>query len=233
MATPVRRQLNEKLNRLVRQPGGDSLRQDENGGLEATVVYKCAWERVLALMPRRNVARHPDFSDLYCKNVSVTREPPGIAIVTAVYTGLSGSDAGSGGSGQFEPTTDLAVTLRQEPIETHPDFESVIGGTKDDPKNDAKFDSDGLFKGFGSGSSKFGVTDYLTPGGQYRRVYLTRTPPTNGNVGSIATPTGAPDFGGSYTWLDAGLSWTRQGGYYRVSEEYLLSGPKGWDDDIY
>lgn len=72
---------------------------------------------------------------------------------------------------QTAPCCEGAGTTSGEPIETHPDFESKIGGTKAAPKNGATFDEKKKFTGFAIGDSSTvtskaplaGVRTYLSP----------------------------------------------------------------------
>jgi hypothetical protein len=212
---------------------GDNVAIDENNKATATVKYLCAWSQVLRLMPRRNVGVHPEFNSMKVSNVAASKKSPGVAELTVTYKGVvSGDNDGPDGTGAFEPVEECSVSTRQEPIETHPDW-STIGGTEAAPLNDAIYDDSGLFTGFKEGSSKFGVTDYLAVGATYRRSYASKTKPSLAGVGQIDTPTGAPTVTSGYTWLKSGVSFSQDGDLYSVSEEWLLSGPSGWDTDIY
>ena len=233
MAKTVEQQIRENLDKLIRQPNGDSVQRDADGSLKATVIYLCRWDRVLQLMPRRFTGRHPDFNGMIVDTVQATREVPGIARLTVTYTGGAGSDGGPDGEGEFLPIEELSTATSQEPIETHADWSTAIGGTKDDPKNDSAWNDDGTFKKFKSGSRHEGVTAYLAPGGTYTRTYMSTSKPTSISVGSIASPIGAPAVSGSYNWLSAGQTWSKQGGTYNVSESYMLSAAKGWNTTIY
>ena len=237
MAKTPSRQILEQLNRLVRQPERDQLTQREDGALIAAVSYVCAWSRLLQLMPRRNVSKHPDFSDLVCRSVNASKGKPGVAQVVATYTGVNGPSITSGSQGQFAEVTEMVTNLRTEPIETHPDFTSTLGGTPASPKNGAIFNGDGIFTGFDGDSDYAGQTDYLTPGSTYRRTYFSRTVPQDSefSVGSVEEPPGNPPTpsGASYNWLSAGISWRLDGGLYVVTAEYILSGPNGWNSNIY
>lgn len=72
---------------------------------------------------------------------------------------------------QSYPCCEGAGTTSGEPIETHPDFESKIGGNKAEPKNGATFDDKKKFTGFAindgslitSKSPLAGVRTYLSP----------------------------------------------------------------------
>ena len=70
--------------------------------------------------PIINKSVHPIWSDLYCKSVGIKRHGEG-AIITAQYEGSEfvwDSDRDSS-----ENTVEVSCTMREEPIESHPDFE--------------------------------------------------------------------------------------------------------------
>lgn len=229
MATDIQTQIRQNLGRLIRQPGGNDLRQLEDDSYEARCEYVCDWTAVLDLMPKRYVSRHPDFANLICSEVSAVRESPGIARVSATYTGKPDGTSNAGGTGKSEPIEELGYGVRQEAIETHPDFNDWKAASR------AIVDGDGQFKGFVAGDDLFGVDSFLSPGGTYTRRYTQTTKPTSiTTVGKIVgTPTGAPTTNSPYNWLKGGVTWTRRGGIFEVTESWLLSGPRGWSSDIY
>lgn len=81
-----------------------------------------------------------------------------------------------------------------------------------------------------------GVTDYLAPALTYRITYSTSSPPTSiANVGKRMStpPPNAPSLPPGGNWLFAALQWELRNGNYDVSEEYIASGPLGWNPYIY
>ncbi len=53
-------------------------------------------------------------------------------------------------------------------------------------------------------------------------------------IGRIGGGGGLPSVGGMYQWMCTGISYqSMSDGNYKVSETYLLSGPKGWNRYIY
>lgn len=227
--------VSELRRKLIRQPRNEGLKQKDDGSWEATCHYATEWKTCFSVMPRRNSHRHPDFHHMIASSVSVAKQSPGIAFITVTYTGLPTTDAGDFGlDSQDEPVINIGNSTSQEPIETHPDFTSVIGGTSSAPLNSAKFDQDGVFTGFEADSAFAGVTAYVVPSTTYQRTYVSRQRPTSiANVGKIDTPPDAPTQPSGHTWLKTGLSYDRKGGVYSVSEEWMLSGPSGWNTSIY
>jgi hypothetical protein len=189
----------------------------------------------------REYATHPRFSNMMLSRRSGSRTKPGWWTVAYVFEGFLFSIP--------EPTYELNTSLTQEPIQTHPDFSSKIGGTPADPKNGAIFvdpetrkkseKSNAIFREFSSppgegGSSKSGVDSYLVPGAEWRETKFTTSRPNNmRNVGTIDTPNGpAPNVSGK-DWLAWSESYLRRGAVYQVATVWKLSGRNGWDTDIY
>lgn len=104
---------------------------------------------------------HPKDTRLKCHRASTTYGANGLATIVAEYIGIaSGNMTAPEVSGRGNMSTD--------PIQTHPDFASKIGGTKDAPLNGAQFnETTGLFIGFQRTAppvNKEGVRSYLNPG---------------------------------------------------------------------
>lgn len=232
MAQYVRTQINQNLNRLVRQPGGDSGSINAEGLLVATVKYLCAWDKVFRLLPRRYVSRHPDYNGLVANEVSFTRKPPGIAEITCKYAGVPSGDAtGPTGTGAFLPVEEVSVSVSQEPIETSPNFGSISSSEKTYNTN-----SDGkeIFSGFKKDSDFEGIDSYLAPQATFRRSYISETIPSLSGIGTRNTPTNAPTTASGFNWLKSGITASKQGELWSVSEEWLLSASSdGWNTTIY
>lgn len=221
----------QKLNRLIRVPDDDSLTQEENGIWRARTTFKCDWRLVFQLMPRRFQTRHPDFNNLICDKVSVEREKPSIAVITAEYAGGNDSDGSAGGDGntENEPIIEVYGSVSQQPIQTHPDFVDVLAGTSDAPLNEAEFDDDGNFEKFGHASELLGVTDYLAPQQTVRRTTIAKTRPTSIQVSVIEIP---PVGTGSF--LKTVYGYRRQGAVWVVEEEWLSAGQgRAWHASVY
>ena len=118
------------------------------------------YSAALAHCPIVNKSPHPIWSDLYCKSLGIKRHGDG-AIITAQYEGSEfvwDSDRDSA-----ENTVEVSCTMREEPIENHPDFERWAGSP--DKPNCGIFDDDGKFVGWNSktqgGKIMAGVKSYL------------------------------------------------------------------------
>ncbi len=183
--------------------------------------------------PIINKSVHPIWSDLYCKSVGIKRHGEG-AIITAQYEGSEfvwDSDRDSS-----ENTVEVSCTMREEPIESHPDFERWAGSP--DKPNCGIFDDDGKFIGWNSktqgGKIMAGVKSYLVPSYSAAVGYISRGMPSLGGIGRIGGGGGLPSVGGMYQWMCTGISYqSMSDGNYKVSETYLLSGPNGWNKYIY
>jgi hypothetical protein len=214
---------------LVRK-SGDTLTQDADGTWHAESLYTCRWDDVIHLAPLRNVAIHPDFPQFICNGCQVRRLTPGdFCELRVTYRGFIGN---AFTLSQDRSKDEISSGLSEEPIETHPLFVSTLAGTLAAPLNDAEFNSDGSFKQFKLSSKYAGVKSYKVPTVVYRSVRPADSAP--GDIGEVGTiqdaPVAAP---GSRNWLYAGKTWSRDGGVYTVNEEWILSGPRGWDSDIY
>lgn len=134
---------------------------------DSVATCSAAWfcypySTALAHCPIVNKSPHPIWSDLYCKSVGIKRHGEG-AIITAQYEGSEFvwySDKDSS-----ENTVEVSCTMREEPIESHPDFERWAGSP--DKPNCGIFDDDGKFVGWNSktqgGKIMAGVKSYLVP----------------------------------------------------------------------
>lgn len=134
-----------------------------------------------------------------------------------------------------ENTIEVSCTMREEPIETHPQFE-YWAGTPENPKSGI-FDEDGKFVGWNEktsgGKTLRGIKSYLVPSYSGTISYISKGRPGIGGIGSIGGGS-LPAVGGKREWMKTGVSFqSLADGRYRVSETYLLSGPNGWNKFVY
>ncbi len=191
------------------------------------------YSAALAHCPIVNKSPHPIWSDLYCKSLGIKRHGDG-AIITAQYEGSEfvwDSDRDSA-----ENTVEVSYTMREEPIENHPDFERWAGSP--DKPNCGIFDDDGKFVGWNSktqgGKIMAGVKSYLVPSYSAAVGYIAMGMPSLGGIGSIGGGSGLPAVGGNRQRMCTGISYNKMAdGKYKVSITYLLSGPNGWNKYIY
>jgi hypothetical protein len=154
---------------------------------------------------------------------------------------------------------ELEFSMNQEPIETHPNFE--VFEPKFGPYNpldrvwprvptSRQAQAAGLPGGGDAASSTvtnplFGTTSFLSPGATFRKMYTdTSIAETDlDGIGTIRQPDGLDDFNKEFSewvqnqskrnWLKLAPKINKRGGAYQVILEWLLSGPRGWEQDIY
>ena len=82
-----------------------------------------------------------------------------------------------------------------------------------------------------------GIESFLKPGGIYKKTYVSDDYPgasLMNQVGKIAEPgSPAPTAPTGQNYLCLGVSWAKQAGVVTIMAEYQLSGPGGWDPDLY
>jgi hypothetical protein len=148
-------------------------------------------------------------------------------------------------------TFELDITMNQEPIQTHPDFQNLKNTygwnslTKEFmellPKNSTATGLDGNKAGSSQAarSPLYGVEHYFTPGGIFRKTSISSQLPPGiyNNIGTPQTPPGIGLFSlpglGNRNWLKLAPKVRRRGNVVEVVEEYMLSGPRGWEQAIY
>ena len=131
--------------------------------------------------------------------------------------------------------------VNTDPIQTHPEFETSLGGSAASPLNGAKFSDNDEFLGFSeftSGNTNLnGVESYLTPATNVTISYWIDSTPKPKRLGTVTSnlsgvtefrkPRGVRDF------LLIDQSYRQVGNFFQVSESYLGSGEKGWNKKIY
>ena len=131
-------------------------------------------------------------------------------------------------------------TTTEEPIETHPDFVTKIGGTAANRKNKAWFDPvTGEFSHFPANAPQDlgGVKGYLAPRATARVSYYSYSKPEDiaslGNIDNppVSLPTHDDE---NANWLLASVSWKEYANVaYYITLEYYLSGRRGWNSLMY
>ena len=180
---------------------------------------------------------HPKFSWLKRKTASVTREEAGLCKVTINYEGIPPET-----NDKVYKVTNATST---EPIESHPDFVTKIGGKKGAKLHNAKFSDEGEFERFPileengtTKNKKAGVKSYLLAGIVYEETWTVgstgfwdssiMTP-----VGQINTPPTSPLFVTGRNWLLKSCDISEKGFGYLIVRKWRRSGPNLWDEDIY
>lgn len=156
-----------------------------------------------------------------------------------------------------------ASTASAEPIETHPEFTSKLGGSQGSPLNGAQFDDSGKFMGFSTNTQNTrittdeplaGVRSYLAPKDTARCYFHTTNDELISNMGKLKTGTQSFNsvwngvrlvpqwwFGDVSSLLLSSISVEnivvqKNGGPVLVKVSYELmsgAGANGWHDIIY
>lgn len=213
---------------LVIQPGR-TLVLKQDGSASGQVKYRCDGKSVFTLAPKVG-SLHPDSSQVQCYNTTIAVLENEIAEITCDYLGIF-----------RDPTVyqiEFVGNVGEEPIETHKDFVSRIGGKSSAPLNRAKFDLEtGEFLGFPADAPKDlgGTRGYLNPACTVRVSWFTRNASMGlYSLGEIASPPGnIPNPPDSRNWLKT--NWGRRGFglIYQITEEYTASGRRGWNRLVY
>lgn len=189
------------LSGLVLQPGW-TIEEDGFGLLTSRLTFVTGHgsgenESPLILddAPRRGDS-HPKDSRLQCHRSTATLNANGLAVIVSEYVGIAAGN-------MTAPEVSGRGNMSTEPIASHPDFESEIGGTPAAPLNGALFNADGTFKAFGyvadavPGFNKYGVRSYLNPGfGVSGHFYTSDISVARGLKDALGTSSGSGKFAG-------------------------------------
>lgn len=208
------------------QPGSE-LDYEQDGLIRGQIIYEGDVAH-LARVPQIG-DKHPDEPAAVVYHRKITKLTLRRIRATLSYIGIT------------RDPTDFVIevigAVNREPIDTHEDFVTKIGGTKAAPKNSAKFDAEtGQFICFPAtaGNHLGGVDAYLKPTISLRRSYWTKRVPDAramgqiiGKPADIITPTDVKNM------LIGPITYRIVGKLYQVSEEQLGSGKNGWNTLIY
>ena len=155
------------------------------------------------------------------------------------------------GPKEDETTFEFDVSMSEDPVEAHPNFDAISEkyGWDDVEKAFPKF-SPGTSTSDGSALDKkskakknplYGTESYLSVGAVFRKTYASRTIPAGLLRGIGAIVDRPPDIGqfqipstgSKRNWLKLAPKIRRRGNSVEVTEEWMLSGPNGWNTDIY
>jgi len=222
------------------QPDGDDVKQGPDGSGEATLTFKTTTAGFTLSSLPNPLSPHPVYTQLKLYEAQAKREPGNIMVVTCTYRGVIVGNKFTFAQQEFN------VSTSGEPLETHPLFVDVVTPTelatiqKFLDNNTVPVYSEATAGATAAGAKLYnkkrrGIDSYLSIGGTYKLSYIQPDIPTDyAPVGAIIiAPTLAPIPPGSRTYLYSGLSWRKQGGVVSVNEEYTMSGPAGWDEDLY
>jgi len=215
-----------------------------NGAASLVDTYRGSTAGVLASIPTLGTP-HPEYGVLSLDDIAITEEDGGMSAVRLTYKGAASTDSGGGGGGSKE-TYSFDVSVNEEPILSHPKvkdleeieliaLQQIINGqvNKEDGAawaDDITSDNGVLFLG----KIRQGITAYLVPTVTYTETGVSNTDQSSvlGDVGRVNNPPGVPNIAGR-NWMFMGLQQTEEGDSYSYTKNWLLSGPGGWDADVY
>lgn len=224
---------------------GSTITLDDRGVASATENYILSGDGLGFALEKR----YGPYPHLKRKSATITKIEGGFTTVSITYEGIPPGKGGDDGESEdLDPKYSLDLSTSSEPIDTHPDFVELIGGTIDDTKNNAQFDPEtGAFKEFPptledkvTPNPKAGIKTFLSCSAIYseEKTYTKVGDTTIGSIaglGKINTPPPSaflPEVAGR-TWLLIGGTVTQVGDGAVVKRKWRLSGERGWDTDIY
>lgn len=229
-----------------------------DGSAEFTVTYKVPWADVFSFIPPA-LDPHPDFPSLKYYDGRVTHEKGALAVLVNHYRGIFGGDPiafeqvemnieSSAQPIELSPifvgppgtdpdtapvtTSDIALVSRAlqdnvTPSDIYPGGPGINGETLSGPTAKTYFQK-----------KLKGIDSFYLPLHTWRRTFCQGDLPTYTDlVGYIVIPPSfpyaPPAAPPGQNYLFSGISWRQQGGVVSVTEDYQLSGPGGWDVDLY
>ena len=217
------------------------LHLNPDGSAQASVTYKCSVTSGNAVVPAY-LTPHPWEPKLKCYESDLDREPGGIVRITSIYKGVLADNPKDLAQVEF------SRTVTEAPVETHP----IFALPRDNPpvtaqdlaqielalqNCDDNFTSDKDIVKKLYEKKRRGIESYLRPGAIYKTTYCSDSIPDAAllaKAGKIVTPDSpCPAAPSGQQYLCMGITWTKQAGVVTISEEYQLSGPGGWDPDLY
>ena len=227
------------LTSLVKAPG-EIINLDEEGIGSGTTTYKAHEDSIVALAT--NLEEHETHRWLKKKTARIKFEEGGMGLLTVNWEGIPDDNPGSGPDGDYKKSYSLRSVARTQPIETHPDFDTFAGSPGAEANN-ATFNEDGKFTGFGVGNDELaGVRSFLAPSVIYQEV-VTMNSVVAEDIGIALDAIGKtedppdskikPEIGGDYNWLRIGANAQEVGDGVKLTNQWQLSGPNGWSTLIY
>jgi hypothetical protein len=224
----------------------NTITLDRYGVVSAVMSWTTNFDTAVQYALARNT--HPIYGWLYRSSAQVTREEANLGRVRVEYKGIPPEYAQ-----QSQKTYSVEGCLSTEPIETHPDFVTFAGNSNASSKNGAVFDDDGVFLNFSGKDQnndvsrrKTGVRSYLCPSliltevivKPYKTIsgYSPATPSSMTGLGCIVDPPAnpvMPTVHSTRTWMLSGVTVEDLGNGTQETRRWRLSGPRGWDPDIY
>lgn len=221
-----------------------------DGSAEAVMKYRVPWNTLFNYVPTA-LQPHPTFPALLYYDGEASKEEGNVGNLINRYRGIYASNA------LAFTQVDGAISTTSEPIETAPIFAGPPGTSPDSApvtrsdialvgaalqNNTPPANVDSTLSGAKAityyNKKLRGIDSFYRTGFTWRRHFCSNSVPNYTNlVGYIVIPPSypysppSPPSGQNY--LFSGIGWRQQGGVVTVDEEYQLSGPGGWDIDLY
>lgn len=242
---------------ILEDPG--TLYGDRSGLVTATAVFKIPrekWQHADVGTYCNLNSPHPIFTFIGVEKFELSLQGP-YAVIKCDYAGIQAQYSSSGTPPEYE----LIVGVSESPIATHPKFQSSIGGTPKAPQNGANFrnvDSNvkpANAKNISKTVAGFyfevfdvtigeklndlaGVSSYLEANMTFKKSWKMNRFPSSAEVNDVGTlanpPPPCPTVSAGRTWLNMGVSASHKRGFaYFWSQEWRLSGRRGWSTKIY
>ena len=218
----------EAIN-LTRQTDSSYVIKND-GTIEASLTFTVDKTKI-NLLPAID-DNHPDDARLQCYNKAITYGNLDTVTCVCSYFGIAAKETS-------DPSFDYQGGTSSEPIETHDRFDEFAGNSAA-PKNGAVFEDDGSFKHFAGddAGTLLGVQYYLTPAVNVSVTYWTTKQPDLSNRMEIYKD---PEIGKDIftrvpnvtNYLLVDMPYRRVGDIYQVTEQYMGSGSRGWNETIY
>lgn len=223
-----------------------ALKRDQNGIFGGTCIRYALVGEVNQRIDLNlfDPSQAPNPWGLPCTDISGEVEDAHIT-VTYLYQGLDENFTFSDDQVTFEFDT----SMNEDPIETHPNFKvlkTIYGWSQVERMfaetiRDVSVGPLTVDESENKENPLFGIDSWLSIGAIYRRTYASRNIPGNIFTGIGTIISKPPDIGQfklpsdskTRNWLKLAPKVTRTGNAVRISDEYMLSGPKGWAKPVY
>ncbi len=212
---------------------GSTLAVSKTGVATLTEQYRGPYALILSTAP--NIYDpHPTYNNLLLSEKSAVREEGDIGLSNLKYEGPDPAK----GDQLPDPVYELIRGNSSEPIDTHPDFVSTLGGKRGSELNLAVFNDDKTFKNFQPDATNNlgGVQSYLAASMTFKKTYVDYSPPSSiTDIPKVEDPEDGPfpALTPPMNWMLMNVSWTRKGGLYEIQKDWMASGKRGWNPLIY
>lgn len=243
--------MGKKINIEKRELPGKTLEVEREDEGKIAAVGRIVYTDNLANWTQRCPkigSSHPDDSRMRLKKIGMEGMEGEMVKVTLYYELPRETSFEFGGVEEVEYTMDYSCS--EQPLLTHPKFKDLSEEEQDalmavaagaSPTDTFGKDEKVIKDVVKSTSGKLalellrkGQISFLCPGGVFS-VTSTVAALSLAGVGKKGSPgSGAPAVGGSYNWIKEGVSGRRTGtGNWRQTVSWRLSGPDGWNTDLY